>query len=79
MRRLPLSLFFLLASAGVYAQSGVVTTAPSGFFNQWLRRTSATQAKQPGWAVPLVTTTTGLIQVVRTDIVRQTAPALTHT
>ncbi len=84
MKMLPLSLIFLLASASMYAQSGPRTsssgtTAPSGFFNQWLARTSATQAKQPGWAVPLVTTTTGLIQVVRTDIVRQVAPALTHT
>jgi hypothetical protein len=79
MRRLPLSLFFLLVSAGMHAQGGSTATAPSGFFNQWLARTSTTQAKQPGWAVPLVTTTTGLIQVARTDIVRQTAPALTHT
>jgi hypothetical protein len=79
MRRLPLSLFFLLASAGACAQGDSATAASSGFFNQWLARTSATQAKQPGWAVPLVTTTTGLIQVARTDIVRQTVPALTHT
>lgn len=84
MRRLPLSLLFLLASAGVYAQGGSVatrseTTASRGFFNQWLARTSATQAKQPGWAVPLVTTTTGLIQVARTDFLRQIAPARTVT
>ena len=78
MRELPLSLFFLLAAAGVYAQGGSVTNAPSGFFNQWQARASATQASQPSWAVPLVTTTTGLIQVARTDIVRQTAPTLTH-
>jgi hypothetical protein len=79
MRSLPLPLFFLLVSTGVYAQGGSTSAASGGFFNQWEARASATQSKQPGWAVPLVTTTTGLIQVVRTDIVRQTAPALTHT
>ncbi|MGA3081347.1 MAG: hypothetical protein ABSD44_08195, partial [Terracidiphilus sp.] len=71
MRKLPLSLLFLLATASVYAQGGPSNSAPSGFFNQWMARTSATQAKQPAWAVPLVTTYTGLIQVARTDIVRQ--------
>lgn len=79
MRKLPLSLIFLLVSAGVYAQGGPASDAPGGFWNQWLKRTSATQARQPAWAVPLITTYTGLIQVARTDIVRQTAPALTHT
>jgi len=79
MKRLPLFLFFLLAVASVYAQSGAANTAPGGFFSRWMARTSATQAKQPGWAVPLVTTYTGLIQVARTDIVRQVAPALTKT
>jgi hypothetical protein len=79
MRELPLSLLVLLVSTGMYAQSGPTGSTPGGFFNQWLARTSATQAKQPAWAVPLVTTYTGLIQVVRTDIVRQAAPGLTDT
>jgi hypothetical protein len=84
MRRLPLSLFFLLATVSVYAQSGPVpsspgTPAPSGFFNRWLARTSATQAKQPAWAVPVITTYTGLIQVARTDFLRQITPARTNT
>ena len=79
MRRLPFSLLFLLAAASVYAQSGSENAAPGGFFNRWLARTSATQAKQPAWAVPLVTTYTGLIQVVRVDFTRQIAPALTDT
>ena len=79
MKKLSLSLLILLASANLYAQGGSANAAPSGFFNQWMARTSATQAKQPAWAVPLVTTYTGLIQVVRTDIVRQVAPALTDT
>jgi hypothetical protein len=79
MRKLPLSLFFLLTTASLYAQDGSASAASGGFFNQREARASATQAKQPGWAVPLVTTYTGLIQVARTDMVRQVAPALTTT
>jgi hypothetical protein len=79
MRKLPLSLFFLLATASAHAQGGPASAAPTGFFNQWLARTSATQAKQPPWAVPLVTTYTGLIQVARTDFIRQITPARTDT
>jgi hypothetical protein len=78
MRKLPLSLFFLLATASSYAQ-GEASPATSGFFNEWSARASATQAKQPAWAVPLVTTYTGLIQVARTDFVRQVTPTLTDT
>jgi hypothetical protein len=77
MKKLSLFLFTLLFSASSHAQGGSTNDAPQGFFHRWLARTSATQAKQPPWAVPLVTTYTGLIQVLRTDIVRQVAPART--
>jgi len=79
MKKLPFSLLILLASASLHAQSGPAGAAPDGFFNQWRARTSATQAKQPPWAVPLITTYTGLIQVARTDFTRQVTPALTDT
>jgi len=77
-------LLFLLASASAFAQISPSSTSslapPSGnFYAWWSARTNATQAKQPAWAVPLVTTYTGLFQVVRTDIVRQIAPARTDT
>ena len=78
MRKLPLSLILLLAAASVHAQ-GASQRRSRRLLQPVAARASATQAKQPAWAVPLVTTYTGLIQVVRTDIVRQTAPALTHT
>ena len=79
MRKLPLFLFILLATANLLAQDGSASAASGGFYDHWLQRASATQAKQPAWAVPLVTTTTGLIQVARTDILRQIAPARTIT
>ena len=83
MKTLPLSLLLLLlACASVCAQDAPVTStspAPGSFYARWSARTNATQSKQPAWAVPLVTTYTGLFQVVRTDIVRQIAPARTDT
>jgi hypothetical protein len=38
-----------------------------------------TLAQQPAWPIPLVTASSGLLQVARTDIVRQIAPAGTDT
>jgi hypothetical protein len=46
---------------------------PENFFSSWEQRTSATQAKQPAWPPPLITTYVGLIQVARADFIRQTA------
>ena len=83
MKRLSGCLFLLLASASVCAQDAPATTpnsaAPGNFYARFSARTNATQSKQPAWAVPLVTTYTGLFQVLRTDIVRQIAPARTDT
>ncbi len=79
MKTLPLFVFSLLAAASVYAQSGVSNATPKGLYSWWSIQTNATQSKQPAWAVPLVTTYTGLFQVVRTDILRQIAPARTDT
>jgi hypothetical protein len=79
MKRLSASLLLLLSVASVYAQGAPASESSNGFFSRWAARTSATQAKQPPWAVPLVTTYTGLIQVVRTDFTRQIAPTHTDT
>jgi hypothetical protein len=70
----------LLTSASVFAQSSNSTPSdPGNFYARWSARTNAIQSKQPAWPPPLVTTYTGLFQVVRTDIVRQIAPARTDT
>ena len=84
MKKLLLSLLPLLVSASLYAQGGAVTpatgtTAPCGLYCWWSAQTNATQSRQPSWAVPLVTTYTGLFQVVRTDVLRQITPARTDT
>lgn len=74
-----LPLLILLSASSVYAQTGSPSAASGGFYARFAAHTNAIQSKQPPWAVPLVTTYTGLFQVVRTDIVRQIAPARTDT
>jgi hypothetical protein len=67
-----LSIFILFAvPATVYAQSN--------FFSQWQARASKTQSRQPGWSVPVITQYPSLIQVARTDFVRQNTAARTTT
>lgn len=53
--------------------------AQRGVFAQWDQRASRTQARQPAWPPPLVTTYVGLIQVARADFIRQTTSTLTET
>jgi hypothetical protein len=83
MRTLPFSLLLVFASASVCAQSAPVTSQPpataGNFYARWSAQTNRIQSKQPAWAVPLVTTYTELFQVIRTDMVRQIAPARTDT
>lgn len=61
----------------------VATTGPgysqTNFFARWAARTSAIQAKQPSWSVPLIAPYPMLIQVFRADFTRQITPARTAT
>ena len=84
MKRLPVSLLLLLASAGVCAQNAPDTTPspappPGNFYARWSAQTNAIQSKQPAWPPPLVTTYVELFQVARTDMLRQIAPKGTYT
>ncbi|AXC11248.1 hypothetical protein ACPOL_1910 [Acidisarcina polymorpha] len=60
------------------ALAGVVH-AQENFFQRWETRTSAVQAKQPSWSVPLVAPYPMLIQVFRSDFTRQITPTHTST
>ncbi len=53
--------------------------AQAGFFESWEARVRDTAARQPGWVVPVFTPSSGLVQLVRTDLIRQTTPTLTTT
>jgi hypothetical protein len=57
--------------------AAVSAPAQTNFFQSWSRRASATQARQPAWTPPLVTTFVPLIQVYRGDFTRQIGS--THT
>ncbi|MDP9038602.1 MAG: hypothetical protein M3O02_04910 [Acidobacteriota bacterium] len=51
--------------------------AQSSFLTSWENRVRATSSKQPGWAVPVVTPSSGIVQLMRFDAARQYTP--THT
>ena len=71
-RKICTLLLLLVATRGsVFAQGN--------FFSRWAARTSATQAKQPSWSVPLIAPYPMLIQVFRADFTRQITPTLTST
>jgi len=46
-------------------------SAQDGFFRAWEDRVRATTAKQPAWPVPVVAPTAIIVQLARTDFVRQ--------
>ena len=47
------------------------------FVSQWEHRVKLTSAKQPSWAVPVISPSSGLVQLMRFDAARQYTP--THT
>ena len=66
----------LFLSMIVFAQvvSGALCFAQDNFFSKWQDRVRATSARQPGWVVPVVTSSSGIVQLVRADFVRQYTP-----
>jgi hypothetical protein len=53
--------------------------AQSGFFPSWETRVRKTVSEQPAWPVPVVTPSSGLVQLARFDAVRQITSAGTDT
>lgn len=47
------------------------------FVDSWQKRVRVTSSQQPGWAVPVFTPSSGLVQLIRFDGIRQYTP--THT
>lgn len=77
LKRLVVVVCALLATVGSVPCQG--QDKPSGFFTSWEDRVRDTLAQQPSWPNPLVMASSGLLQVFRTDFVRQIAPAGTET
>jgi hypothetical protein len=46
-------------------------SAQTNFFSNWENRVRSTSAAQPGWAVPVVTSSSGLVQLARFDVAHQ--------
>jgi hypothetical protein len=69
----------LVCSVVMFAGGAVCAAQNEGFFGSWEDRVRTTLAQQPSWPIPVVTASSGLLQVARTDVVRQIAPAGTDT
>lgn len=55
----------------VLALSAVLAPCQQGFFSAWEHRVRVTSSQQPAWPVPVFTASSGLVQLVRFDAVRQ--------
>lgn len=62
---------FFLVLIFMSVLSARASSAQSNFFTSWETRVRATSAKQPSWAVPVFTPTSGLVQLARADFIRQ--------
>lgn len=62
---------FLLSASAAFAQHNI--------FHKWEDRVRATSSQQPSWAVPVFTPSSGLVQLARTDLIRQITAARTIT
>lgn len=74
-----LAVFVCAAIATIFGGSALCAAQDGAFFTNWEDRVRDTLAQQPSWPIPLVTASSGLLQVARTDFVRQIAPAGTDT
>lgn len=73
-----LPLLCAVATVGSSLMCAGQSESPS-FFTNWEDRVRSTLAQQPSWPIPLVTASSGLLQVARTDVVRQITSAGTDT
>lgn len=74
-----LSVFVCAIAIAMLSDSEWCAAQSEGFFASWENRVRDTLAQQPSWPIPVVTASSGLLQVARTDFVRQIAPAGTDT
>lgn len=70
---------FCIIAATVVLGFPVLAIAQDNFFSSWESRVRTTVAEQPGWSVPLVTPSSGLVQLFRSDFIRQITPSETIT
>jgi hypothetical protein len=56
-----------------------VGAAQMNFFKAWQDRVRSTTARQPAWAVPVVSPSSVIVQLARVDFVHQYTPTHTET
>ena len=71
--------FSILSILCIQILSGAICAAQDNFFSKWEDRVRTTSAKQPGWVVPVITPSSGIVQLFRTDFVHQYTAARTLT
>src|SRR4051794_4654179 len=69
----------LLIHAALFVWSVLPCAAQREFVSAWEHRVRVTSSQQPGWAVPVFTPSSGLVQLIRFDSIRQYTPAHTTT
>ena len=55
----------------LFASFSSALPAQTNFFHAWEDRVRATSAQQPAWPVPVVTPSSGIVQLARMDFLRQ--------
>jgi hypothetical protein len=79
-RKTPVSCIALLVHLGIiFANCTPSANAQAGFFTSWEGRVRKTVAEQPAWPVPVVTPSSGLVQLARFDAIRQITSTHTDT
>lgn len=67
---------FFLASV-LAGSCAISASSQQAAISAWEHRVKVTSSKQPAWAVPVITPSSGLVQLIRFDAARQYTP--THT
>jgi len=75
MKRFAVLLLAVLSSSCIVRN----VNAQSNLFSSWEARVGKTVAAQPAWPVPVVTPSSGLVQLARFDAVRQITPTHSST
>src|SRR3954466_11452401 len=67
----------LLSVSALVSCCAASASSQQSAISAWEHRVKVTSSKQPAWAVPVVTPSSGLVQLIRFDAARQYTP--THT
>ena len=63
-----------LFTFAVTALSTLPCASQTTFFSAWENRVRTTSAQQPGWAVPIITSSSGIVQLVRPELTHSYTP-----